>query len=172
MEGVLTMQTKLEKYMGVIAGTGVTLFSIAYLFGTVFIRRTKFVAIGAEFMPKIYGAILLLLGVLLIYEGVKSMRARTDTEDEAAAEPTDTKNVLMTLLLIFIYVASMKWLGFILSSSAFLFLMTLLLTPSGEKKNYLSRIIFSVVLSVGTYYVFHEFMYISLPAGAILKALF
>lgn len=156
-----------KKYKGLIAGIVTALFAIAYLIGSLFIRRTKFVAIGAEFMPEIYGSILLLLAGCQIYQSIKAVKRSKEDTAEAAEEQKDTKNVMMTFCLIVVYVAFMQLLGFMLSSILFLFFMSLLLTPASTKPNYVAVIIFSVVLSLSTYYLFRNLMYLKLPIGVL-----
>ncbi|AOT69582.1 tripartite tricarboxylate transporter TctB family protein [Geosporobacter ferrireducens] len=153
-----------KKYKGLIAGIVTALFAIAYLIGSLFIRRTKFVAIGAEFMPEIYGSILLFLAGCQIYQSIKEVKR---FKDDTVEEQKDTKNVMMTFFLIVAYVASMQLLGFMLSSALFLFFMSLLLTPASTKPNYAAVIIFSVTLSLGTYYLFRNLMYLKLPIGVL-----
>ncbi len=159
----------MKKYNGLMTGIFVALFSIAYLIGSLFIRRSKAVSIGAEFIPEIYGFVLLFLAVCLMYQGVKAAK-RFEPDKAEAREQKDTKNVLLTFVLIIAYVAVMELLGFVLSSIFFLILMNMLLTPVNTKRNYITIVLYSVVLSVGTYYLFHNLMYIPLPIGIIFGA--
>ncbi len=158
-----------KKYNELITGSVIGLFAVAYLVGTLFIRKSRAVSIGAEFIPRIYGVVLLLLAVCLIYQGIKS--AKSFASEQASAEGNkDTKNVLLTFALIIIYVALMQPLGFILSSILFLILMSLVLTPTNTKPNFIALVIYSVLLSGGTYYLFHNLMFIPLPVGIIFGA--
>jgi len=152
----------LLRYKGIAAGIGITIFAIAYLIGTLFIRRTTFVTIGAEFMPQIYGYILLFLGACQIYQGIKESK-RFVEDTQKPKERKDIKNVLVTFVVIIAYVAIMNFIGFMIASAMLLFLMTILLKPANSKLNYVVTIIFSVVLSIGTYLLFHNVMYLSLP---------
>ncbi|MGE5631035.1 MAG: tripartite tricarboxylate transporter TctB family protein [Caulobacteraceae bacterium] len=158
-----------KKYYGLISGVIVALFAVAYLIGSLFIRRSKVVSIGAEFIPEIYGFVLLFLAVCLIYQGIRD--AKLFTPENAGTEAKkDTKNVFLTFVLIIAYVAVMEFLGFTLSSILFLILMNILLTPVNTKRNYIAIAVYSVALSVGTYFLFHNLMYIPLPIGIIFGA--
>ncbi|MDF2890303.1 MAG: hypothetical protein K0R80_670 [Clostridia bacterium] len=172
MEGVVQSPMKgqfIKKYSGLITGTSFALFAIAYLVGSLFIRRNKAISIGAEFIPELYGSILLFLAVCLIYQGIKAAKDFVPGEAEAGTKK-DTKNVLLTFALIIAYVVLMQLMGFVFSSILFLVLMSMLLTPTDTKRNYLALVIYSVVLSVGTYYLFRNVMYIPLPVGIIFGA--
>ena len=158
-----------KKYSELITGGIIGLFAIAYLVGTLFIRKSRAVSIGAEFIPRIYGVVLLLLAVCLIYQGIKSAKSFA-SEQTSAEGKKDTKNVLFTFVLIIIYVALMQILGFILSSILFLILMSLVLTPANTKPNFIALGIYSVLLSAGTYYLFHNLMFIPLPVGILFGA--
>jgi|GEM_PF-871398 len=155
-----------KRYNELLTGGIIALFAILYLAGSSFIRKSKAVSIGAEFIPRIYGFVLLFLAVCLIYQGIKAARAYEADQTEVK-EQKDTKNVLLTFALIIVYVAAMQFLGFMLSSTIFLVLMSKVLTPVNTKPNYTALVIYSVVLSVGTYYLFHNVMFISLPTGII-----
>lgn len=159
----------LKKYNGLLTGIFIALFAIVYLVGSLFIKQSKAVSIGAEFIPQIYGLILLFLAGCLIYQGIKEAK-QFDPNKAEEGQSKDMKNVLLTFTLIIAYVAAMQLLGFILSSILFLILMSMLLTPADIKPNYIVLLIYSVVLSVSTYYVFHNLMFIPLPIGIIFGA--
>lgn len=156
-----------KKYKGLITGIVIALFAIAYLIGSLFIKRTKFVSIGADFMPKIYGTVLLLLAACQVYQGFLEAKQFVTATEKNEVKQKDTKNVLLTFILIVSYVALMELLGFVVSSMIFLFLMSLLLTPKNMKHNYIVTIIFSVILPLGAYLFFRKIMHLSLPIGII-----
>lgn len=143
------------------------LFAIAYLIGSLFIKRTKFVSIGAEFMPEIYGSVLLLLAFCQIYQGFIEAKQFMAMPEENEEEKKDTKNVVLTFILIIAYVALMELLGFVVSSMIFLFLMSLLLAPVNIQHNYVAAIVFSVILPLGAYLLFRKILHLSLPIGII-----
>lgn len=157
----------LKKYKGLITGIVIMLFAIAYLIGSLFIKRTKFVSIGAEFMPRIYGLILLLLAVCQVYQSFLEAKQFMAIPEENEAEQKDTKNVVLTFILIIAYVALMELLGFVVSSMIFLLLMSKLLAPVDTRYNHIAAIIFSVMLPLGTYFLFRRVMHLSLPIGII-----
>ncbi|SNS04489.1 Tripartite tricarboxylate transporter TctB family protein [Anaerovirgula multivorans] len=154
------------KYKELLIGMVVGLCAIAYLIGSMFIRRTTIVALGAEFMPQVYGFILLGLSALQVIVGINAAKKyEPKKEPTDSTEKPDNKSVFITFGLILLYVASMKILGYTISSILFLFSLTYVLTPVGKKKNYRTMIIFSVVLPLITSYLFRNVMHLGLPIG-------
>ena len=76
-------------------------------------------------------------------------------------------NVAFAFILIFVYIAALKPVGFMLASAVFIFALCVLLTPDYAKRNYLGYAVFSVLLSAGTYFLFKNVLYIALPAGTV-----
>jgi len=158
----------LKKYRELLIGLIVGIFAIFYLIGSMYIRRTDFVAIGAEFMPELYGFFLLFLAIIQIYTGIKTAKRYVASEKatiEEAEEKKDNKNVAFTFILIIVYVISMEYLGFIISSIIFLFFLSGILTPSNKKKRYAVYVIFSIVLPIISNYLFSDIMNLALPTG-------
>jgi putative tricarboxylic transport membrane protein len=158
-----------KKYKELIIGIIIAIFSFGYSIGSLSIKQNKIVSIGAEFMPRLYGLILFILALLQIYQGliyVKKYKIR-DEKFKAEEDNKDTKNVILTFLLILLYISMMEVLGFILSSALFLFVMSFLLSPANTKVNYYLSMIYSIILSICIYVLFHNFMFMPLPKGII-----
>lgn len=163
-----------KRYRELLVGVSVGLFSAAYLLGSTVIRRSDIVSLGGEFMPELYGYFLLFLSLLQIISGFRSARANVSDTDTSPSESgevpkSDSKNVLMVFIAIVLYLATMQLLGFILSSCIFLFLLNFLLTPSDTKKNPRVTAIYAILLPIVTYFIFHNYMNINLPAGIFFK---
>lgn len=157
-----------KKYKEMIIGVIVGICAITYLIGSTFIKRTTFVALGAEFMPEIYGFFMLFLSVCQIMIGIRALKEYdSNKKEDSECAKIDNKNVLFTFALIIAYVVVMNFVGFIISSMIFLFLLSILLTPGYDEKNYRNYIAFSVTLPIVTYYIFHNVMNIALPLGIL-----
>lgn len=158
-----------KKYKELIIGIVIIIFAIVYFIGSFSIKQNKVVSIGAEFMPRLYGLILFILALLQIYQGLIYVKKYKITEEKfkAKEDNKDTKNVILTFLLILLYISMMEILGFILSSALFLFLMSFLLSPANVKVKYYLSMIYSIVLSICIYVLFHNFMLMPLPKGII-----
>lgn len=146
--------------------------SVFYFSGSFGLRQVKrYKGIGAEFMPRIYAAVLFICAAIQLVEGIR--RQFVETEPVAAQEAAKSvdkrgrRNVAFAFILIFVYIAALKPVGFMLASAVFIFALCVLLTPDYAKKNYLGYAVFSALLSVGTYFLFKNVLYIALPVGAV-----
>lgn len=74
------------------------------------------------------------------------------------------KKIILLIVNLFIFASLFEYLGFILSSTIFVFLTSLIF-----KAKWLYALIFSVFISVFLYYVFDNLMQITLPIGQILS---
>ena len=72
------------------------------------------------------------------------------------------------LMLVWLagYVLGLTWFGFIIATIPAFFLLILLFTW-GEKKNYLAAAIYSVIYSVGAYFLFTRVLSVILPQGKL-----
>ena len=146
--------------------------SLFYFSGSFGLRQVKrYQGIGAEFMPRIYAAVLFICAAIQLVEGIR--RQFVETEPSAVQEPSKAvdkqgrRNVAFAFLLIFVYIAALKPVGFMLASAVFIFALCVLLTPDYAKRNYLGYAVFSVLLSAGTYFLFKNVLYIALPDGSV-----
>lgn len=138
-------------------------FVALFYFTNAFLIETKdLVSIEADFMPKIYGSLLLIASLMLMFTSVIKIR-KTDTQKKT--EETDWKRIFSVIGLIFIYVLLMRYLGFISTSIPFLFILSLLLTPRYVHKNYWVYGIFSIILPVIAYFVFSYYLNLTMPSG-------
>ena len=146
--------------------------SLFYFSGSFGLRQVKrYQGIGAEFMPRIYAAVLFICAAIQLVEGVRRQFIETDPSAvQEPAKPVDKRgrrNVAFAFLLIFVYIAALKPVGFMLASAVFIFVLCVLLTPDYAKKNYIGYAVFSAILSVSTYFLFKNVLYIALPVGAV-----
>ncbi len=155
-------------------GVGVGLFAIAYLVATLGIKKGAVVSVGAEFMPRVYGFILLMVSVFQIIGGVIQYRAgiaANESTEPTYEEKEKSRKSFLPVVLVFaamiLCVALMPKLGFVLSGSILTFCMCVLLTPFYEKRRYVVFAIFSVVLAVAAYLLFKNVLYVSLPSGIL-----
>lgn len=155
--------------------TGVVFAAIAiiYLSVSALIPNTGAVSIGAEFMPRIYGIILLgvSLGQVFMTIGKWKKNQQQESADEGKKESiqSDPVNVIKVAVLIIAYVLVMNVLGFVISSVAFLFMLAILLTPAYAKKNYVKYAMFSIILPLAAYFLFKNYLNLILPAGILFQ---
>ncbi|MBQ8081413.1 MAG: tripartite tricarboxylate transporter TctB family protein [Clostridia bacterium] len=159
--------------------TGVvfSLVAVAYLIGSYSIGPSakRFGIFGAAFMPRLYGAVLLLCAVIQLVVGIRQYRKEKDkeipepTEAEKKEKLLNARNVAVGFVLIFLYMLSMKTLGFVISSAIFLFCLCNLLLPKTKdrKKAQLGIVLLAVLLPTLSYLFFKNVVYMALPAGPI-----
>ena len=86
---------------------------------------------SAQIMPTLLGAILAVLSIVCIIQGIRRMKAPDEAEETKKKGKGDLMAVMLTFAVIIGYILVMPTLGFIL----YLFLQMLILAPA-EKRNY------------------------------------
>lgn len=147
-----------------LAGVLFFFVSLGYLFGAYSIETKGIVAIESDFMPKIYGYILMVTSLILI---VTSWKRLSSLEGKELKSDSDIKRVLAVLFLILVYILCIEWLGFIFCSIPFLFFLSLLLTPDYVEKKYWVYVLFSVLLPIIAYFGFSYYLNLTMPSGIL-----
>ncbi len=144
--------------------TGLIFFFVAllYLVNAFLIETKELVSVEADFMPKIYGSLLLLSAIILMITSFFKIKIKPS---EKSNTENDWKRIFSVIGLIFVYVLLMQYLGFIFTSIPFLFLLSLLLTPQYVKKSYRIYAIFSIILPIIAYYIFSYYLNLTMPSG-------
>lgn len=128
--------------------------------------------VNAQTVPKLWGACLLILSVILIVRALLALRKEQQTADARAllAQVKAHREVVYTFVLLILYAALMKPVGFILTSIVYTFLQIWVLTPLEKRTKKVKTVAaaLSVAFSVGLYFVFTKYLMVMLPAG-ILK---
>jgi len=128
-------------------------------------KKVKFVALSPSYYPRIVSYFLLCFGVLL---GLRFFARRT--------EPAEVKVVfwrkrlaalLLIVVVLFLYYATLNYLGFVLSSCIALFTLMLI---AGERKLW-ALISIPLVLPFALYYFFTHVANIPIPAGVLQSLL-
>jgi len=159
---------KFKKYNDLIVGLSMLAFGLFYLIMTMQIPR-KGKLIDATFFPYILSTIMLIVGLLQTVKGAASAKKFdvSTYEEIKAGQKGDMKTVLITVVLILVYVALLKPLGFVISSTVYLFAQILVLVPMRIKKNYLLYALVAVITSAIIYVSFRFGLDLMLPAGLL-----
>lgn len=173
-------QTRKDLTFGIV----VLVIGLIYLGLTMQLPRKG--GIDSSTVPYLLAILMTALGVIQIVGAVRKGRveaerakslkselmeaAGDDAKDcNCAPAPTasrpDYKTVAITALLIFLYVAFLDHLGFLVMSALYLFAQITVLTPVYVKKNYLLYAVISIIASAGVYYIFLWSFDIMLPHG-------
>lgn len=157
---MMTRQRDLITALCVI-GLGLGLF---WLGGQV--RDFASAGIGAGFLPRIVAVLLVVLGaVLLLGARHRPVVSAADPEQEGG-EWGGWPAVLASVGLMGAYVAALDGLGFILASSLYIFLQTLVLAKNARRR-YLGFGLIGLGVSAGAYWLFVRVFQVMIPAGLL-----
>jgi len=136
------------------------MFEIAALVGEAFFVATFF-RLSFEEPPNVRfypQAILVLMGLCLVFSALKLFRER---KDRSAKNGAHHANVLLAFALLSGYVAALNYLGYILGTSFFYFLWLCLF----NRRFRFSYAAATLILTVGMVYVFGKLFSVPLPQG-------
>ena len=162
-----------KKYRDIILGSLMLVFSGFYLTVAQGIKtRPKLTPAyaSAKIVPTLLGALLAVLAVLCIIEGVYKMKkygtTMTNAKKGDEGAKGDTFAVIVTFALMIVYTIALPIAGFCLSTILYLFLQISLLAPK-RKRNLVLFAIVSVVFTMFVYFAFRVGLQMLLPRGII-----
>lgn len=126
--------------------------------------------LDARFMPRFWGACLLILSLILVFRGIKQRKEAVASGTNLKSGVTlfqqivDNREVVLSFVFLGIYVAAMKGIGFLVTTITFLFAEILLLTPKKDR-NYILTFVVALVFACAIDLVFVRFLNVLLPAG-------
>lgn len=164
---------------------GIIVLAIGLIYSGLTLQLPRKGGIDSATVPSLLAVLITALGVIQIVGAVKlrrreeerakslkseAMAAAGDAAKDcgcavAPAQRPDYKTVAITAVLIFLYVALLDHLGFLVMSALYLFAQITALTPVYVKKNYLLYAVIAVIASAGVYYIFLWSFDIMLPHG-------
>ena len=123
--------------------------------------------LGPAGFPRIIVLAMGILSIFLIVKKLKSMdlsQAGLDFREIFK----EYKLIFITLVNFLIYILIMRYIGFRISTFIFVFTTQLLLGPRKEKK-YLVIGSIALVISLGSYYFFQNYLGVIFPAGIFFE---
>ena len=171
----------------IVVGASISSFAIFYLVSASKVRIFQgagATVINSQTIPMIWGWLLLILGVALAIKGIQPMLQQKKLEVGNSCEHTEgtafqTRGVLQflldnlvvvgTIVLLVVYILTMKTVGFVLSSTGYLVLQSSLLIRDHRKKKLPFVLLLSIIVSVGTYVLFVRSLNVPLPAGVLFS---
>lgn len=156
-----------QKYKEVVSSGVISAFGFVYLIMSFSVRQYGDAVLDSRSLPKVLGALLLVFGLIRLFASIKIlMKANSD---EPATEPEEAGSrihVILTLALMLAYALTMKTLGFLISTTVYMFFQSIILFPK-RKMNYLITIAVSLIFSVSVYLVFVRVFSLVLPQGIL-----
>ncbi len=151
-------------------------FSAFYLMQTAGIKIFGGATAGvtAQTIPRLWSGAMLVLSIILILRSIIAMRKRGEKSAEEQqgilAQLKERREVVYTFVLLILYAALMKPVGFIIMSILYVYLQVWVLTPPEKRTKKMHGIAggLAVFFSVSLYFVFTKYLMVMLPPG-ILK---
>lgn len=147
-----------SKMAGMVAGLLLAVGGLVIAVSTAQMRVPPMHAkVGPQIFPYVAAGVLILLGICFI---VQTLRDRPD-KLVADTDSTDMRSLAFIIAGFIFQIATITWLGFILSSTV-LFVSVALGFGS---RQYLRDVIVGVLLCAGAYFTFTRLLNLQLPAG-------
>ncbi len=160
----------LKKYRDVICGVVLMIVAVILFISTFSIRSLLGMNPGPEFMPQVASVLLFIVSAGIAIEGYGHSKYYTEEEvddEEKKYRSAGRRKVLYSVILIGFYVFAFDFLGFVISTIIYEFCQMIILTPVGQKKNYLLFAAVSIISTVFFYIVFNYVLYLMLPVGLL-----
>lgn len=164
------------------SGIVLSLFAVWYFIKATQIKIMKMLAatfLNASSIPKLWGVLLLILGVILIVRGALAMKSakaagyvpeKRSFADSAKLFWKNNVAVVEMFVVLLVYIALIQPVGFLIPTIVFLFLEFNILTRKEERKWALNAVL-AVVIGLAIYALFKYGFNMPLPQG-ILKGIF
>ncbi|MDO5416310.1 MAG: tripartite tricarboxylate transporter TctB family protein [Lachnospiraceae bacterium] len=157
----------LKKYGDIMVGLFFMAISAIMMGMAMALPKSKVMDIGPDFMPMVIGSVTFVLAAVLTFLNVKNYRLHAAELKNVTIESCDYKRVLSSMILVLIYVFTMKPIGFLISTLVYLPLQMLVLAPDGQrdKKHVIQLIVINVLFTLIVFFLFRYGFKIVLPAG-------
>ena len=161
--------------INMISGGVLFAFGLAYFLFTWRIANFKGLGappIDAKFVPRLWGALLMLLSLLVFIRGLREyVKLRKEGSIQKSnvsvmSRLKDNWEVILTFVCLLIYILLLQPVGFIIMSALFIFAEAMILTPSGKRKPLIAAIV-AVVAAVLVDFAFVKLLHVLLPAGIL-----
>ncbi len=156
----------MEKYQKILTGSIAVSMAVLLYILTFSVKSFGSIGVGPEFVPRIVAVILFGFGTFLIFQWFLEKKIVSDPAEKVEKEPFRVRPFLLTLLLLCLYVALLRTVGFIIMSCVYLFFQMNILAPEGHRKPIVFALV-SVLTSLAAYYLFVGFFHIMIPAGIL-----
>jgi hypothetical protein len=156
-----------KKYWDLASGSVLLLFSAVLFIGAQRVKTLAVSSIGSGFFPSVVAMLLAITSIAIIIGGVAQARKSDSTTEKTKAEDKPRVwGVIGTFALMAFYAILLPKLGFLITTTVYLFVQINILSPNESRKQILFGII-SVVTSVVIYYTFVKVFHLMLPAGIL-----
>lgn len=158
----------------IFASAFLIVFSIVMFIASNSIMKLTVSKVGADFVPKLVAIGMLILSVFYLINSIKQqIRSKSESTSETSQEneteekkKIDPLSVLATVGLLLLYIALLPHIGFLITTTVYLFFQMYLLAAKTERKIPLFSVV-SIITSIFIYFIFKYVFYLMLPAGIL-----
>ena len=158
-----------RKYWDLASGIAFLGLSIILFVGAQNVKTLDVSSFGSGFFPSVVAVLLAITSIVIIVGGVAKAK-KLEPEPKTAAAASDEKprlwGVVGTFIVMAGYALLLSTLGFLTTTTLYLFIQINLLSPKDSRRQLMFAII-SVVSSVVIYYTFVKVFNLMLPAGIL-----
>lgn len=161
------------KYRDIISGAFLAVLSVILYISTFSIKKLVDMNIGSDFMPKLCAILLFFLSLGVIYKGflkLKTFVPEEVSDEEKAKKIKSIKSVSLSIFLILLYASFLQSIGFLITTTLYLFVNFILLFPEDKKitsKDLVLFCIIAVASSAIVYFGFVKGFQLMLPSGIL-----
>lgn len=156
-----------KKYWDLVSGSVLLVFSGVLFIGAQQVKTLAVSSIGSGFFPSVVAILLAITSVFIIIGGIAQAKKPDKASDKAKAEEKPRVwGVIGTFALMAFYAILLPKLGFLITTTVYLFVQINILSPNESRKQFLFGII-SVISAVSIYYLFVSVFHLMLPAGIL-----
>lgn len=156
-----------QKYKELISSSVITVVGLVYFILAFSIRQYGDAVLDSRFLPLVLGVLLVVFGSVKLFGSIRqTLRQEHETATMNSPETGSRIHVLLTIALMIGYAFALKPLGFLFSTSVYMFLQTIILFPN-KKKNVVIMIAVSLIFSITVYLVFTRVFSLVLPRGIL-----
>jgi putative tricarboxylic transport membrane protein len=163
----------LKKYGDLISGIFLLILSAALFLGSFTVKMLTVSRIGSAFVPQVVAVLLAIASISIIFHSINALRkgAITEQDEKKQCAPEapgkmNFKGLIGTLVLLVAYIATLAPVGFLISTTVYLFFQMFVLATKEQRKLPLFLVI-SILTSTAVYYTFLKVFNLMLPAGIL-----
>lgn len=158
----------INRYIDIVSGMfWILIAAAAYLLSLSIVQRASVEnTVGPQFMPKLVAVLIMAAGILIVVNGFRQIEKRNCVTGSFPEEKRDMVTVIITIALMTAYVMSLKALGFIASTTFYLFFQ-LSVFRTDWRSGIMKNAITAVMVACITYFLFRYGFSLTLPTGAL-----
>lgn len=156
-----------KKYGDIVVSVFFMVLSAVMIFAATLLPKSTVMEIGPNFMPTVVGIVTLILSTALLIISLKGLKTRVAEAEANPPAECDYKRMLISLILILIYVFTLKPVGFIVTTLVYLPVQMYVLADAEHrtKKDIIMLLVIDVVFTLAVFFLFRYGFKIVLPQG-------